>query len=175
MTCCNPARLTPLVDSVLVRQHSLCSDPTLHLAVAPTSYSFSSRGPTPDGALPTLCAPGGAIAPVPRHTLQGKAQYHGTSMSSPNACGVAACVLSAARQAGINPGPIELRRALENTARAVETSDVFAQGCGLINAPDALAYLLANHGKPFQDVELEVNTGPSLSNPTWPSVTSSPT
>ena len=36
----------------------------------PTSYSFSSRGPTPDGWLPTLCAPGGAIAPVPRHTLQ---------------------------------------------------------------------------------------------------------
>ena len=46
--------------------------------VAATSYSFSSRGPTPDGGMPTLCAPGGAIAPVPRHTLQGKAQYHGT-------------------------------------------------------------------------------------------------
>ena len=69
-------------------------------AVAGTSYSFTSRGPTPDGWMPTLCAPGGAIAPVPRHTLQGKAQYHGTSMASPNACGVAACVLSALKQAG---------------------------------------------------------------------------
>ena len=39
-----------------------------------TSYSFTSRGPTPDGWLPTLCAPGGAVAPVPRHTLQGRAQ-----------------------------------------------------------------------------------------------------
>ena len=39
-----------------------------------TSYWFTSRGPTPDGHMPTLCAPGGAIAPVPRHTLQGKAQ-----------------------------------------------------------------------------------------------------
>ena len=38
--------------------------------VAATSYWFTSRGPTPDGYLPTLCAPGGAIAPVPRHALQ---------------------------------------------------------------------------------------------------------
>ena len=32
--------------------------------VADTSYSFSSRGPTPDGYLPTLCAPGGASSKV---------------------------------------------------------------------------------------------------------------
>ena len=94
--------------------------------VAGASYSFSSRGPTPDGYLPTLCAPGGAVAPVPRHTLQGKAQYHGTSMSSPNACGVAACVLSALKQSGIHIGPVELRRALENSAVPIE-DEPFAQ------------------------------------------------
>ena len=116
-----------------------------------TSYSFSSRGPTPDGYLPTLCAPGGAIAPVPRHTLQGKAQYHGTSMSSPNACGVAACVLSALRQAGIEINPIELRRALENSATPVPTADPFAQGAGLINGPAAVAYATEHHGKPVRD------------------------
>ena len=123
----------------------------------PTSYSFSSRGPTFDGWLPTLCAPGGAIAPVPRHTLQGKAQYHGTSMASPNACGVAAVVLSALRQSGIKVGPIELRRALENSARPVETSDPFAQGFGLINAPAAIDYASAHHGKAGQDVEFRVS------------------
>uniref|UniRef100_A0A7S3WM75 tripeptidyl-peptidase II n=1 Tax=Emiliania huxleyi TaxID=2903 RepID=A0A7S3WM75_EMIHU len=119
--------------------------------VSGASYSFSSRGPTPDGFMPSLCAPGGAIAPVPRHALQGKAQYHGTSMSSPNACGVAACVLSALKQAGLSVGPIELRRALENSARPIE-SEPFAQGAGLINAPAALAYALEHHGKPAQDL-----------------------
>ena len=131
--------------------------------VLPTSYSFSSRGPTPDGYLPTLCAPGGAIAPVPRHTLQGKAQYHGTSMSSPNACGVAACVLSRLRQSGVRVGPIELRRALENSATAVETADPFAQGKGLINAPAAVEYAIAHHGKPGQDIEFELSV-PSRNN-----------
>ena len=122
----------------------------------PTSYSFSSRGPTPDGFLPTLCAPGGAIAPIPRHCLQGKAQYHGTSMSSPNACGVAACVLSALKQDGIHIGPFELRRALENSALPVETHDPFAQGFGLINAPAAIKYATEHHGKVCQDLEIAV-------------------
>merc|ERR1740138_783168 len=131
--------------------------------IAPTSYSFSSRGPTPDGWLPTLCAPGGAIAPVPRHTLQGKAQYHGTSMSSPNACGVAACVLSALRQSGVHVGVAELRRALENSATPVETSDPFAQGFGLIAAPAAVAYAQAHHGKPAQELAFSVRV-PSRAN-----------
>ena len=124
--------------------------------VEATCYWFTSRGPTPDGYMPTLCAPGGAIAPVPRHALQGKAQYHGTSMASPNACGVAACVLSALRQAGVEVGPIELRRALENSATAVEQLDPFGQGAGLINAPGAVEYAMAHHGKPAQHLDFEV-------------------
>lgn len=95
--------------------------------VPDTSYSFTSRGPTPDGFFPTLCAPGGAIAPVPRHTLQGKAQYHGTSMASPNACGVAACVLSALHAQGVKPTPAELRRALENSAERPAEHEPFSQ------------------------------------------------
>ena len=107
--------------------------------IGATSYSFSSRGPTPDGFLPTLCAPGGAIAPVPRHTLQGKQQMHGTSMSSPNACGVAACVVSALKHEGLRVSPAELRRALENSARLVDGeggAEPLAQGAGLISAAD---------------------------------------
>ena len=129
---------------------------TLPYDAAGTSYYFSSRGPTPDGHLPTLCAPGGAIAPVPRHTLQGKAQYHGTSMSSPNACGVAAVVLSALKAQGVNVGPIELRRALENSATPLDDPEPFAQGVGLINAPGAISYALAHHGKPGQHLGFAV-------------------
>ena len=126
--------------------------------VADTSYTFSSRGPTPDGWLPTLCAPGGAVAPVPRHVLAGRAQYHGTSMSSPNACGVAACVLSALED---RPNPPALRRALENSCVAVPSADPFAQGFGLVDAVGAVAYLEAHAGKPAQDVAFDV-TVPSF-------------
>ena len=129
---------------------------TLPYDAAGTSYYFSSRGPTPDGHLPTLCAPGSAIAPVPRHTLQGKAQYHGTSMSSPNACGVAAVVLSALKAQGVDIGPIELRRALENSATPLDDPEPFAQGVGLINAPGAISYALAHHGKPGQHLGFAV-------------------
>lgn len=127
------------------------------------SYYFSSRGPTPDGAMPDLCAPGGAIAPVPRHTLQGKAQYHGTSMSSPNACGVAACVLSALKQQGLTCSPTELRRALTNSATSIDLQDPFSQGAGLISAVSAVDYVLAHHGKPAQDLSFAISV-PSRNN-----------
>ena len=81
----------------------------------------------------------------------------------PSACGVAAVVLSALRQSGAAIGPIELRRALENSALPVETQDPFAQGHGLIHAPAAIAYATEHHGKPGQDVEFCVSV-PSRAN-----------
>jgi len=123
-----------------------------------TSYYFSSRGPTPDGLFPDICAPGGAISPIPRHALQGKAQYHGTSMSSPNACGVAACVLSALKQKlGVDHiSPAELRKGLLNTAIPVDIADPFAQGSGLISATTAIDYILKHRGKLGQDLMVDV-------------------
>jgi len=127
------------------------------------SYYFSSRGPTPDGAMPDICAPGGAIAPIPRHSLQCKAQYHGTSMSSPNACGVAACILSAVRNSSVNCGPLELKRALKNTATDTGIADPFAQGAGLLSALDCTEYIIANHGKAGQSIAIDI-TVPSRDN-----------
>jgi len=129
-------------------------------ALEGTSYYFSSRGPTPDGALPDLCAPGGAISPIPRHALQGKAQYHGTSMSSPNACGVAACVLSVLRSHHYGIGkisPHELKRGLVNSAKKVDIVDPFSQGGGLISAVDAVEYIAAHHKKVGQDLVYDVS------------------
>jgi len=128
-------------------------------ALRDASYYFSSRGPTPDGLFPDICAPGGAIAPIPRHSLQGKAQYHGTSMSSPNACGVAACVLSAVKQRlGITHlSPPEFRKGLLNTAVPVDISDPFAQGAGLVSATTAVDYILENRGKLGQDLTVAVS------------------
>ena len=148
-------------SDMMIDQYSTLPAPTEdgEEALRDASYYFSSRGPTPDGNFPDICAPGGAIAPIPRHALQGKAQYHGTSMSSPNACGVAACVLSAVKQRlGVTHlSPPEFRKALLNTAFPVEVLDPFAQGAGLVSATTAVDYILENRGKLGQDVTIDVS------------------
>ena len=85
-------------------------------------HGYSSRGPREDGGFkPEVVAPGSAIATVPTWQLGGPvagtyglppgyAMFNGTSMASPQAAGVGALLVSAAKQAGVQVQPAQLAR-----------------------------------------------------------------
>jgi hypothetical protein len=54
---------------------------------------------------------------VPLYKLHGTEMMNGTSMSSPNAVGALACVLSAAKQQRVPLTPLRIRLAMENSAK----------------------------------------------------------
>lgn len=111
---------------------------------------FSSRGPREDGGFaPIITAPGASInttqtwlpgSPVKEAGYQLPAGYsmlQGTSMSSPQAAGASALLLSAAKQRHIELTPAKLRTALTSTAHRIPGVQAHEQGSGLIDIVDA--------------------------------------
>ena len=126
---------------------------------------YSSRGPREDGGFkPQISAPGSAISTVPvweptaltggclaQTCPPGFAMFNGTSMASPQAAGAAALLVSAAKQAGVQKQPDQLREALNSSARFIVRTPASApqigayeQGNGLIDVGAAWNLLKQN-------------------------------
>src|SRR5215213_11151664 len=95
-------------------------------------HYFSSRGPREDGGFkPSFSAPGAAISTSPlwqagspvagTDTLPpGYTMANGTSIAAPQAAGAAALLISAAKQAGAQKQPTQLRQAMMSTTRYLD-------------------------------------------------------
>ena len=108
-------------------------------------YTWSSRGPGVDGRVGvSVVAPGGAIAPVPQYCLSRSQLMNGTSMSSPNACGGVALLVSACLQEQRAYTASTIRLCLENSARKTNQPPLehtLGVGQGVLSVPGAMALL----------------------------------
>jgi subtilisin family serine protease len=106
---------------------------------------FSSRGG--ELAKPDLVAPGVAYSTVPRWDQGGEIEG-GTSMASPHVAGLAALLLSAAREAPLRVNAEAVRRALMVTARPLPHAGAIVQGAGVPDLPNAWRWLQLGRSVP---------------------------
>lgn len=91
-----------------------------------------------------IYAPGAAITSVPQYTTQKTQLMNGTSMSSPNAAGCLAVLISALKAENLSYNPYCIRRALINSSK--ETMDDFK--VGFIQVDSCLQYLREHAAEP---------------------------
>ncbi|KAI8330140.1 hypothetical protein EDC96DRAFT_612213 [Choanephora cucurbitarum] len=107
-------------------------------SVTERPYTWSSRGPTTDGYHGVdIYAPGSAITSIPVYVLNKLDLKNGTSMSSPNACGCVALLVSALKAQKIDYTPYRVKNAVVQTGKSVnDPLDV-----GFIQVDKAWEYL----------------------------------
>lgn len=121
--------------------------------VSSSVTTWCSRGPTADGAAGvSIYAPGAAITSICQYALQSKQLMNGTSMSSPNAAGAVALLVSACKAEGIPVTPFRVFRAIEATGADVGD----ALGVRFLDVEKAWAYLVAHRDDPYADAEMQV-------------------
>ncbi|KAJ3068150.1 tripeptidyl-peptidase II Tpp2 [Podochytrium sp. JEL0797] len=125
--------------------------------VPESAHSFTSMGPTLDGAVGVdIYAPGAAITSVPQFTKNASQLMNGTSMACPNAAGCIALLVSGLKQAGIAYTPYRVGNALRTTSK--QFGEEF--GTGLIQVMKAWDELSKGPSlRECLDVFYEINVG----------------
>src|SRR5467141_2784551 len=103
---------------------------------------FSSRGG--ELAKPDIVTPGVAFSSVPRWD-NGNEIKGGTSMSSPHAAGLAACLVSALTQEGRRPVATAIAQSLRMSARPFNGARVIDDGAGVPALETAYQWLEGGH------------------------------
>ena len=133
-------------------------------------HAFTSNGPREDGGFkPEVVAPGAAVSSTPMWQLgvglpyalpPGYQLMNGTSMAAPQATGAAALLISAAKQAGVQFKPDQLRQAIRSSTRLLDASrlGVYRQGNGIVQTGAAWNLLATNISTDEIVARVPVNT-----------------
>ncbi|KAJ3351651.1 tripeptidyl-peptidase II Tpp2 [Allomyces javanicus] len=129
-----------------------------HGGIPPREYTWTSRGPTTDGDWGVdVYAPGSAVTSVPSYQLAPNQLMNGTSMSSPNACGNFALLVSGWKaEVGMQLTPARLLKAVQATGTPVAT-DPFKRP--FLQTDKAFAHLLAHRDARELDVAFNLSIG----------------
>ncbi|KAI9469712.1 MAG: subtilase family-domain-containing protein [Benjaminiella poitrasii] len=122
-------------------------------SVTERPYTWSSRGPTTDGYHGVdVYAPGSAITSVPVYVLNKLDLKNGTSMSSPNACGCVALLVSALKAEKQNYTPFRLKNAVVQSSKSVDDP----LNVGFIQVDKAWEYLESHKDRDDLDLFFKV-------------------